>query len=237
LLAPQRVDAAPGAPDFRHLLILWLVVPTAVLVGYSLLSSGPIYNPRYLTFGAPALAVLIAVGVVGLATRTRGRRRAGFVLPLAAALFVGTMLPVYASQRTPWAKSGADWAGVARFISSHRGAAAEGIYYAPRAPATSGGAGATTARILEPIYPTAVAGLVDLTLETPAAVQGDLTGRSLPLASTASRLTGLDAVYAVRRRDYPAEAQAEDESILTAAGFHAAGSWSGPLNTVAEYVR
>jgi hypothetical protein len=74
-------------------------------------------------------------------------------------------------------------------------------------------------------------------LGTPAAVQGDLTGRSLPLASTASRLTGLDAVYAVRRRDYPAEAQAEDESILTAAGFHAADSWSGPLNTVAEYVR
>jgi mannosyltransferase len=237
LLTRPSVVPAPRAPDFRHLLIAWLVVPTAALVGYSLVSSGPIYNPRYLTFAAPALAVLIAIGIRGLANRTPRSKPARFALPLVAVLLVGTVLPVYASQRTPWAKSGADWSGVAGFISAHRIPAPEGVYYAPRAPGTSTGAGATTARTLEPIYPAAVAGLLDLTLETPAATEGDLTGRSLPLRSAAGRLDGLAGVFMVHRRDYPAAALAADETVFTAAGFHAEDSWSGPLNTVVEYVR
>ena len=61
-------------PGLRPLLLCWLILPTSVLVAYALLAT-PIYNPRYLTYSAPALALLLGLGLVrartGLGTCAR----------------------------------------------------------------------------------------------------------------------------------------------------------------------
>lgn len=124
ILAAVTVAAAvvarlAGVPapvgDMRRLLIVcavWIVVPTALVVGYSAINE-PIYYPRYLIFTTPAMAVVLAASIV-----TIGRKPwpiAGLVL-----LFVVAALPNYLfTQRWPYAKEGWDYSQVADLIGSH----------------------------------------------------------------------------------------------------------------------
>ncbi|HTY31340.1 hypothetical protein [Mycobacterium sp.] len=111
-----RLRGARGpAGDARGLLIVcatWIVLPTALVVGYSAISE-PVYYPRYLIFTAPAAAVVMAVCIVTIARRP---------WPIAAVvlLFAAAALPNYLFiQRWPYAKEGWDYSQVADLISSH----------------------------------------------------------------------------------------------------------------------
>src|SRR4029079_1155874 len=99
-------------PGLRPLLLCSLILPTSVLVAYAVLAT-PIYNPRYLTYSAPALALLLGLGLV--------RIERGWVRALAVLAIALCAIPVYVSQRSPFAKSGADWQMVARFVEQRRG--------------------------------------------------------------------------------------------------------------------
>lgn len=60
-VALQRVSTVDG--DTRRLALMsvaWIVLPTALLVAYSMLAQ-PIYYPRYLCFTSPAAALLLAI--------------------------------------------------------------------------------------------------------------------------------------------------------------------------------
>ncbi|HEY0229093.1 MAG TPA: hypothetical protein VGC05_22445, partial [Mycobacterium sp.] len=93
----------------------WIVIPTAVLVVYSILGE-PMYYPRYLVLTTPAMAVLMAVCIVTIARKTWPI--AGVVL-----LFVVAGLPDYLFvQRWPYAKEGWDYSQVADVISAHAAA-------------------------------------------------------------------------------------------------------------------
>jgi mannosyltransferase len=108
----------PRAGDMPGLVIIcaaWIVVPTAVLVIYSVFGE-PMYYPRYLILTTPAMAVIMAVCIVTIARTTWPI--AGIVL-----LFAAAGLPDYLFvQRWPYAKEGWDYSQVADVISAHAAA-------------------------------------------------------------------------------------------------------------------
>ncbi len=93
------------------LAIGWLVIPTALIVIWSAFVN-PIYTPRYLSFTAPAIALILGVCIGALA-----------VMRWAAAAIVGLFAiaaaPNYVSaQRGPYAKYGMDYSQVADLITA-----------------------------------------------------------------------------------------------------------------------
>lgn len=89
----------------------WVMVPTAVLLAYSVLRH-PIYYPRYLCFTAPAVALLLGLCVVAV-----GRSRAGVSIVLM--LFAVAATPNYLVQRGPYAKEGMDYSQIADVITRY----------------------------------------------------------------------------------------------------------------------
>ncbi len=228
----RRTPDDPGTmPSYRTLLASWVVVPTAILVGYAVVGT-PLYNPRYLTFCAPAVAALLGIGLIKL-RQLPGRL--GWSAYVATALIILLALPIFASQRTVYAKAGADWKPIAEFVQAHPGAN-QAAYFAPRVPPTSDVV-TITSRTAKTLYPGVFDPLRDLTLVSSAAEDANLLGRSQPLAASVDRLAGIETVFVINRLDYPADLVAADEAVLTAAGFQPGDRWAGPLNTVVEYRR
>lgn len=210
----------------RPLLLAWLLVPTVLLVAYATVAS-PLYNPRYLTYCSPAVAILTGMGLVRL--RTSWRKAA------AAALIVALATPVYVSQRTLYAKNGADWKSVAQFVSQRRGPE-QAVYFAPWTAPRRDLVGLTT-RTAATLYPDAFVGMMDLTLVRSPAEQGDLVGQSRLLQASVDRLVGVESVFVIRRKDYPAPHRPAEDALLRRAGFVAGDTWTGPLNTVVHFIR
>ncbi|OCB52100.1 hypothetical protein A5677_21915 [Mycobacterium malmoense] len=104
----------PLAPADRHLLALavaWLALPTAAILLYSALVHS-IYTPRYLSFTAPGMALIL--GVCAAAVTARPWLTAALV-----ALFAVAAAPNYVRvQRNPYAKYGMDYSQVADLISA-----------------------------------------------------------------------------------------------------------------------
>ncbi|MCB1289179.1 MAG: glycosyltransferase family 39 protein, partial [Mycobacterium sp.] len=90
------------------LALTWIAVPTATLLAYSALRN-PIYYPRYLSFTAPAFALLLGLCIVALA-----RSRIGVAVVLAC--FAVAATPNYLAQRGPYAKENMDYSAVADVI-------------------------------------------------------------------------------------------------------------------------
>lgn len=89
----------------------WLVLPTATMFVYSALRQ-PIYYPRYLSFTAPAMALLIGFSVV-----VAVRSRAG--ITAAVLVFACAAVPNYLVQRGPYAKEDMDYSSVADVITRY----------------------------------------------------------------------------------------------------------------------
>jgi mannosyltransferase len=108
----RRVGVMADSPRWLVIIAtLWMAAPTATLLLYSVVRQ-PIYNPRYLSFTAPAIALLIGLCVVAV-----GRSRARIALLLV--LFTAAAAPSYLMQRGPYAKSGDDYSQVADVITYH----------------------------------------------------------------------------------------------------------------------
>lgn len=222
----RSAGASPG--QLLALVVLWLVLPAVVVCGWSVLVS-PVYGPRYLVFCAPALAVLVGHGLAQLPAR---RWWSAVVVVLLVALVV----PVYASQRTAYAKSAGDWSGVAAAVAAGSGPG-DGVYFTPRFKGGPDEPGPSTVRQASVAYPAAFEGLEDLTLARSAADVGQLLAQDRPLADAAGRLAELDAVWVVRRLDQPAQAVSRDDAVLDAAGLTGREVWRGPQDEVLVYER
>lgn len=95
------------------LAVPWVVVPTAVLVGYSALVSD-IYSPRYLTYTAPGLGLLLGVCVAAIAQE---RSRILVAILVVLALSSST---AYVTQRSTYGKpGGADYSEIASVIKAN----------------------------------------------------------------------------------------------------------------------
>jgi len=202
----------------------WLVLPTA-LVALVALVEPSLYNPRYFVFCAPAVALVLAVGL-----RALGKWPFVAVVTVLAVAAV----PVYASQRTVLAKSSSDLLLVADHLSAHA-RPGDAIYYGPRDDAV-GGVVTRSLRTVSIGYPGSVKGLYDVTLLESPADGTTLFGTSITLEAAEYRLDGYSTLWVVRRQDRTAEAGADDE-LLKAAGFRPVNYWLGPQTTVLEMQR
>lgn len=202
-----------------------VVVPTTVLVSLAVAMSPSLYNSRYLAFSAPGVALLIGWALTTFGTR--GRQWT------AVALVVALTVPVYVSQRTPHAKSGADWEQAASFVEARR-QDGDAVYFAPRDPTRSWPV-ARTMRFVAMAYPEAFDGLRDLTLRTPPTDTDDLTGLSASLAESQVRAEAGSRLWLIRRVGYP-DADAE-RRLVEGWGFREASRREGPQTVVVEYQR
>ncbi|WP_163713179.1 glycosyltransferase family 39 protein [Mycobacterium timonense] len=102
------------AASERQLLVLaagWLALPTAAILTYSALVHS-IYTPRYLSFTAPAMALILGVCAGAVAARP-------WVTAALVGLFAVAAAPNYVrAQRNPYAKYGMDYSQVADLITA-----------------------------------------------------------------------------------------------------------------------
>jgi mannosyltransferase len=106
------VHVTRAARQLLTLAVAWLLIPTALIVGWSGLVH-PIYTPRYLAFTAPALALVLGTCVAAVASRPW----AGAAL---LGLFTIAAAPNYVlAQRNSYAKYGMDYSQVADLISAN----------------------------------------------------------------------------------------------------------------------
>jgi mannosyltransferase len=188
--APLAATPSPFAPTLAQLAVPWAVVPSLGLVAMSVLI-GPLYSPRYLTFTAPAVALVLAVGAV-----TVGRdRRTALVLLLLAALSAPTVV----AQRQPEAKQRSSWEQVARIVDAERSATAreepgtrEAVIYGPLRKHPK-----ATSRAISYAYPYAFEGLEDITLKTPPGETGGLWEERYRVRDRLDELDGVDVVWLV----------------------------------------
>ena len=221
----RGADGDPAGDGRQPLawLLPWLVVPTVVIGVYSVVSK-PMYSARYLTFAAPAAALLIALGLV-LMRSPWWRRGAAVVIVLAA-------IPIFISQRQLHAKNSSDWATAAEQIE--QGAEpGDGVYFAPRYDVGGGTVGRTT-RGMQTAYPDSFAGLIDITLVESPESTGDLTGRSRRLRDSGDALDEIDTLWVVRRIDYPERSAAADDAFLTDRRVRAGRGVGGPARRCAQ---
>lgn len=113
LLCIDQVGTVTGDKPGRLVLLTgcWVVIPTVALLAYSVLRH-PVYYPRYLSFTAPAVALLLGLCVVAL-----GRSRAAVAATVLA--FAAAAVPNYLAQRGPYAKERMDYSAVADVIDRH----------------------------------------------------------------------------------------------------------------------
>ena len=109
-----RWTSAKLAETDRQLLTLaaaWLVIPTALVVIWSA-AIHPIYTPRYLSFTAPAMALVLGVCIGALAVKP-------WVATALVSMFALAATPNYLrAQRNPYAKYGMDYSQVADLITA-----------------------------------------------------------------------------------------------------------------------
>jgi mannosyltransferase len=137
----------------------WLIVPSAVLIGSSPILSD--FTARYLTFAAPAAAILIACAIVRIARIARTRARLGILILLVAAV-VATAVPVYSAQRGPYSKNNSDWAQLSATVGAHARPGDAVAFDESTRPSRR-------PRLAMRTYPAGFAGLADPTLRTPFA--------------------------------------------------------------------
>jgi mannosyltransferase len=92
--------------------LAWILLPTAAVLVYSVVRE-PIYYPRYLSFTAPAMAVLLGSCIVAVCRSSRTATTIVLVVLAIAAT------PNYLAQRGPYAKEGMDYSQVADVITRH----------------------------------------------------------------------------------------------------------------------
>ncbi len=110
---------AGGDRQLLTIAAAWLAIPTAAIVLWSALFH-PIYTPRYLSFTAPAMALVLGVctaSVAGPVARSAAVRP--WVTAALVAAFAVAAIPNYVlAQRNPYAKYGMDYSQVADLIAA-----------------------------------------------------------------------------------------------------------------------
>jgi mannosyltransferase len=182
------------------LAIAWLAVPTGLIVIWSALVH-PIYTPRYLTFTAPAMALILGVCISAVVPRPWAATALIAVFAIAAA-------PNYIrAQRNPYAKYGMDYSQVADLITMK---AAPGDCLLVNDTVTFMPA---PMRPLLAARPDAYRKLTDLTLWQRATDRNDIFDTNLIPEVVAEPLTHCSVVWIITQAD-ETERSHEHASIL-----------------------
>ncbi|MBJ8346203.1 glycosyltransferase family 39 protein [Antrihabitans sp. YC2-6] len=209
--------------DLVAVALPWALVPTALIACYSLFVE-PIYLDRYLTFTAPAVALLLGSAIAVLA-------RARWVAPAVLAVLVATAAPAYVAQRGEWSKpSQMDFSAVLRFFEEH-GEPGDCVLFANRVDWNP-----TSARVPLNIRPAAFAGLRDPGAGRSATANGWLWDENLPVALV--RLDDCDVVWFVGdgERESASTVRHTSNEVWHLDPYHFESSADGRLLAAAGFV-
>jgi len=166
----------------------WLFLPMLALVLGS--AAIPAFTARYVSFCAPAAALLIACGIDAL---SRGRRWIDVVAVVALAALAA---PIWVSQRTPYAKNDSDWAVISSVIGAHAIAGDAVVFDEGAHPSKK-------PRLAMHAYPAGFANTRDVTLDVPYTSNDGWADRaySVAHAATLGRFDGIRRVWLIEYAD------------------------------------
>jgi mannosyltransferase len=225
LLALAGVTAARLADSWRPLnpaavALPWLTVPPFLLIAGSYVK--PVYVERYVEFCLPALAILVAAGLVGLIRFAAGTRlgRLGLAwLPtaiVALGLAVLLVAPQGAIRQT--AARPDDLRLASAIVAAHE-QPGDVVFYIP-----------VNTRVLGTGYPAPFLRLRDIALARSAIASATLTGTEITRPDVLkSRFTGVSRVWVVTGASnykFPVpSAPADREKMALLAGMHVIHRW------------
>jgi mannosyltransferase len=219
-----RPTARPASVlGFRGILIPWIVVPTMLVIGYSVFVH-PMYSGRYFAFTTPAVALLVGASVSAL--------RLPWMRLAAIGLLALIVVPVYVSQRGPTSKNGTDWQQAAAVLQSNA-KAGQDIYYGPARDGSK-----VSMHKLSQAYPAVLSSLHDITLRETPIQDASLWGRSWPLTHARTTLRTTPALWAVI--EHPGVAvltSSKQERYIERQGLTLVHIWRGPQTDVLEFAR
>ena len=222
VLRAQRPIVTAG-PSLVELTLPWIVVPTLAMLALS--EVRPLYTPRYAIGSAPAVALLLAAGVLSL------RKRA--LIAAALAVIVLCAAPVYVEQRTGTAKGGSDWKYAAAVVGE-RARPGDVVVFGRLA-----GKKFQTTRKVAVGYPDDFVGLRDITARRSAIVRQDLWPSTRPLADVAGDIRQAPRVWLVSDASTGRVSQRRREEnlrILATVGYRVTWMWKGTKTRVDELV-
>lgn len=168
--------------DLLTLALPWALVPTGLVLTCSVLID-PIYLDRYLTFGAPAVALLLGFAVCKITTDQVKQLGVVSILGLLA-------LPAYIDQRRSFAEyNGTDFSQTADYVQQHA-AAGDCIVYDTDVSWLPG-----SMRAAQAANPDAFTGLVDVGLRIDRLAVHDIFDRSLSTDEMAARTADCPAIW------------------------------------------
>lgn len=227
----RRVASAGGGGAGRPvsltvLALAWLLIPLGILLAGNLVVAD--FTPRYVSYSAPAAAILLATGVVRLAgALTRTRREALVLAGALLAVVAVAAVPGYVGQRTPYAKHDTGWQSVSRVVGAHA-APGDAVVFDESTPTWM------RPRLALTTYPDGFRGLRDVTLETPFAEADwwSSTAYTVDRAVALGRFDGVTRVWVV-------EARTDDYGLepLARIGFERVASYPAHGATVVELRR
>ena len=202
----------------RQLLVLavaWLAIPTAPILIYSALVHS-IYTPRYLSFTAPGMALILGVCAAAVAVKP-------WTTAVIVSLFAVAALPNYLlAQRNPYAKYGMDYSQVADLITAR---AAPGDCLLVNDTVTFMPA---PMRPLMAARPDAYRKLIDLTLWQRATDRNDVFDTNLIPEVVAKPLSHCGVVWIITQADTSEPAHEQGPALLPGERYGATPAFAVP---------
>ena len=207
-------------PSLELVAASWLFVPAVLLIGGQFFI--PVYTARYLSYCAPAAAVLIASGLMVL---TRNRRLA---LTVGVLLVVATAAPVYLAQRAPYAKNQSDWADISALIGAHAQPGDAVDFDESVRPSRR-------PRLALHTYPAGFVGLRDITLEVPFTASPTWHDSAYTIAEAAGlgRLVDVDRVWLIEYSS--GSPNSYDKQQLAVLGYTPVAHYETHRSVIYEY--
>lgn len=193
VLTLRRRAGVPGTQLAALAAVLtWAVLPTAVLLmGNAWVT--PMYNFRYTGLSLPAVALAMAIGAERLGDLARGRRGGILTRAVVIALALALALPVFVTQRGPFAKDGgADLRQTAAAVEAIAQPGDAVVFDQTVKPSRR-------PRLALDLYPARFAGLDDIALLTPYAQRAALWDRVARLDQADRHLAEHRTVVAVEQ--------------------------------------
>jgi len=202
----------------------WLVVPPFLLIAVSYVK--PVYVERYIEFCMPAVAILVATGLVGLirlgaAAPLRRRRLATIASRCASAVVIGVLAVMLAGPQAAIRQTSArpDNLRLASAIVAAHEEPGDVVFYIP-----------LDMHVLGTGYPAPFLRLRDIALAQSPIASGTLAGTEITSpAILKSRFTHVSRVWVVTGASnykFPAPATpTDDEKMALLAGFHIIDRW------------
>ncbi len=211
-----RAAAQASLPDAITVGVAWLILPCLVLLLAN--TAVPLYSLRYLTFAAPAAALLIGSAVA--------LPRRSWVSWLLVAALLCAAAPTWVHQRGPFPRNGGtDWSAVAVTIENHM-RPGDGVIFADNTRPSQ------RPRLAMHVYPGAFANARDVLLDEPYTKQAGLWDKVLPIDALPSRMAGLRRVWLLND-----QSSTWGLAILREEGFQVIRVYRDPRTTIYELSR